>query len=69
MVEILMGIGDSPLPVASTVEANNPVPDTGDDGLKKMQARVTVDERSSRAELVRQIRYLYDVLSEPYPPP
>lgn len=64
-----MGIGDLPLPVDSDTEVNNPVPRSGDDSLNKVDDRLRVYERSGNAELVRQIRYLYDVLSEPYPPP
>lgn len=64
-----MGIGDLPLPVGSDTEINNPVPRSGDDSLNRVDVRLTVYERSANAELVRQIRYLYDVLSEPYPPP
>lgn len=64
-----MGIGDAPLPVASGVEANNPVPATGNDQTNDIDDRVKTLERAGNAELVRYIRYLYDLLSEPFPPP
>lgn len=64
-----MGIGDPPIPVASAVEANNPVPGTEKDDHRDVDQRVTKLERSATAELARQIEYLYDLLSEPYPPP
>lgn len=67
-----MGIGDAPLPVASDTEINNPVPQVTVDTTKKLDTRLTVLERSGNAELVRQIRWLYDNLPGgpyPYPPP
>lgn len=64
-----MGIGDVPLPVASNVEPNNPVPATGDDPVNKVGDRVTVLERAGNTELVRQVRWLYDFLGQTYPPP
>ena len=64
-----MGIGDAPLPVDDATEANNPVPPSGDDRTQALDGRLTVLERSGNAELARAVRYLFDVLSEPYPPP
>lgn len=64
-----MGIGDPPTPVASDVEVNHPVPTTGEDGLDQVSAQLLVHQLSGNTELVRQIRFLYDTLSLPYPPP
>jgi hypothetical protein len=64
-----MGIGDPTLPVDDSTEANNPVSRTGDDTTNALDARLTVYERSGDAELARAVRYLFNVLSEPYPPP
>lgn len=67
-----MGIGDAPLPVASDVEINNPVPQVTVDKTRKLDTRLTVLERSGTAELARQIEWLYDNLPGgpyPYPPP
>lgn len=67
-----MGIGDLPLPVDSDTEINNPVPRSGDDNHNRVDDRLTVYERSGNAELVRQIRWLYENASGgpyPYPPP
>lgn len=67
-----MGIGDLPLSVDSETGVNNPVTRTGEDGLNRTDARLTVLERAGNAELVRQIRWLYENLPGgpyPYPPP
>ena len=64
-----MGIGDPALPVDDSTEANNPVPASGDDTTNQLDGRLTVLERSGNAELARAVRYLFNVLSEPYPPP
>jgi hypothetical protein len=64
-----MGIGDPALPVGDEVPANHPVSRTGDDTTNILDGRLTVLERSGNAELARAVRYLFDVLSEPYPPP
>jgi hypothetical protein len=63
-----MGIGDAPLEVASDVEVNNPVSVTGTDAHDTLAKQVEVNARASNTEIIRQIRYLYDLLSEPYPP-
>lgn len=44
--EGLMGIGDPPVPVASDVEANNPVPRAEIDKQAQIDRRLTVVERS-----------------------
>lgn len=67
-----MGIGDPATPVASTTGANNPTPQAVVDQQKTIDERLKVLERTSSAELVRQIRWLYDNLPGgpyPYPPP
>lgn len=67
-----MPIGTPADPVASDVELNNPVPKAVIDTQKGIDSRLTVLERSGNAELVRQIRWLYDNLPGgpyPYPPP
>lgn len=64
-----MGIGDPALPVDDGTPANNPVPASGDDATNMLDGRLTVLERSGNVELARAVRYLFDVLSEPYPPP
>lgn len=64
-----MGLGDPPTPVASSVEINNPTPQAVVDTQTRIGDRLTVLERSGNAELVRQIRWLYDFLGQPYPPP
>lgn len=64
-----MGLGDAPLPVASSTEVNNPVPPITRDTVKNIDSRLKVMERSPNGEVIRQIKYLYDLLSEPYPPP
>ena len=67
-----MGVGDPPLPVASTVQVNQPVPQVTVDKTKKLDTRLTVLERTGNTELARQIFWLYDNLPGgpyPYPPP
>ena len=63
-----MGLGDLPTPVGD-VEVNNPVPSSGSDAHDRVRNDLDVLTRSGNTELVRQIRYLYDALSLPYPPP
>lgn len=67
-----MPIGVPADPVASDVELNNPVPHAVIDKQRSIDDRLTVLERTASAELVRQIRWLYDNLPGgpyPYPPP
>lgn len=67
-----MGVGDLAVPVASDVEVNNPVPKAEIDEQKAINERLRVQERSGNAELVRQIRWLYENLPGgpyTYPPP
>lgn len=64
-----MGIGVPADPVTDSVEANNPVPRSGEDATNKLKNRLTVLERSGNTDLVAQIRWLYDFLGLPYPPP
>lgn len=63
-----MGLGDAPTPVGDT-EVNRPIPTSGDDAHNQVANRLTVLERAGNAELVRQIRWLYDFLGQTYPPP
>lgn len=64
-----MGIGDAPLPVASDAEVNNPVPPITRDSIRKVDERVKTLELSLNPEIIRQIKFLYDNLVLPYPPP
>lgn len=64
-----MGLGDPPTPVASATEVNNPTPQAVVDTQGKIDDRLTVLERAGNAELVRQLRWLYDFLGQTYPPP
>ena len=64
-----MGIGDPATPVGSGVEINNPVTQAVIDQQKGTDRRLVVLERAGNTDLIYQVRWLYDFLGEPYPPP
>lgn len=64
-----MGIGEAPLPVDDTTPINNPVPLTGDDALKTATEKAQQAALSGNTELAYAVRWLFDFLGQPYPPP
>lgn len=64
-----MALGDPATPIDSDVELNNPAQRIALDELRATKEQIETLQRSLNTEVIRQIKHLYDLLSEPYPPP